>query len=151
MSIARSDLDDVFGKSNIDKWADLENEGDPTHIDARVAWAIALAESHVQSKIKLTTYVWESVSTNPMVEHAVALKAGMLLHMNRAVTESDGSAKQGNPMAKFEKLYRDFFVAVSANEISLGEGDNEVCFGAPSVVKTADPITLDQYNYYYGG
>ncbi len=153
MSIARSDLDDVFGKSNIDKWADLENEGDIDHIAARVAWAISLAESHVRSKMILTTYVWDTIATNPMVEHAIALKAGMLLHTNRSVVDSDGLSKTGNPMARFERLYKDFFVAVSSNEISLNDGtpaNDGICFAAPHVLKQVETYTIDQYNNYYG-
>jgi hypothetical protein len=145
MSIERADLDDVFGASVIDKWADLENEGDLDHIAARVNWAINLAEAHVQAKIKMTTYVWDTVKLNPMVEHAIALKAGMLLHTNRASTDSDGEQKQGNPMARFEKLYKDFFKAVSANEISLGDTEETVCIANPYVYKAKPPIPTRGY------
>jgi len=145
MSIVRADLDDVFGASNIDKWADLENEGDVDHIAARVAWSIALAEGYVQANIKMTTYVWDTVKTNPMVEHAIAIKAGLLLHTNRSVVDSDGEQKQGNPMARFEKLYKEFFKAVSANEISLGDTEETVCIAHPFVHKATPPAPTQGY------
>lgn len=52
----RTNLDIVFGKSNIDKWADANNNGNATQIAARVAWAIAKADAHINDRLRSRGY-----------------------------------------------------------------------------------------------
>lgn len=136
MTVDRTALDNVFGTDTVAKWADLQNMGDSGHIATRVAWAIALATKYVRSQMRSSNYNWVEVSTDELVEHAIALKAGMLLYGNRSVTEIK-DAKTGSPMAEFRRAYDDFFKGLSEGTLTLGdETTDELCRPYPGVYRS---------------
>lgn len=116
--VVRADLDAVFGFDNIELWADLNNNEVSEEIDARVAWAITLASAHVQAKILLLTYQWSDVETHPLVEHAVVLKAGLLLYSPRSISNEKDAP---NPMREYAKMYDQFWKDLQTNMIALAD------------------------------
>lgn len=49
--VTRASLNIVFGKTNIDKWADADNDQDPDKISARVAWASNKARNYIEGRL----------------------------------------------------------------------------------------------------
>lgn len=116
MAAVRTDLDNVFGSRNVDLWADLNNDNSPTEIAARVTWALNLATEFVKAKFRSSAYDWDDVVDDAIVEHIVAVKAGLFLYANRAVSDEEEKA---NPMRRHEKMLDDWFKDLSANKVSL--------------------------------
>lgn len=48
----RSNLEIVFGKTNITKWADANNNNNKDDIAARIAWAIESADSSIDDRLR---------------------------------------------------------------------------------------------------
>ena len=143
MTVDRTSLDNVFGPDNIDKWADLQNAGNSGYIATRVTWAITLASKYVQSQLRTTAYNWVDVREDPLVEHAVALKAGILLYGNRAVNEA-ADPKQGSPMGEFRRAYDDFFKGLADESIVLGDDlQDPECRNYPGILKSEDLTIRD--------
>jgi hypothetical protein len=96
--IEQSDIEDVFGASNVSKWADLDNDGDETAITARIDKAIAWAENEINSRLREGPYVLplandESDVPLEIVDVAANL-AGVWLYENRGVQDFDPESGQ---------------------------------------------------------
>ena len=90
---SRSDLELVYGKSNIEKWADIDNDGDPVAIDARITWALEEADDRVDNRMLEGPYV---IPFNPVprsVVNIAARLAGYYLYESRGMTDPDDTAK----------------------------------------------------------
>lgn len=116
MAVVRADLDAVFGFDNIELWADLNNNGNSGEIGARVAWAVALASSHVEARVSVLSYAWSEIETHALIEHAIVLKAGMLLYSPRAVSSEKDAP---NPMRQHKKDYEELFSDLQQGRLAL--------------------------------
>lgn len=56
MYATKGDVENIFGATNIGKWADLDNDEDGDKIEARIEWALSLAESRINSKLRHGPY-----------------------------------------------------------------------------------------------
>lgn len=115
-----ADLENVFGRDNISSWADLDNDANPTTIANRIAWAIELATAEVEALTTGTSYDWAEISSNVLINNAIATKAGLLLYANRAHSDegADGSTPK-NPMRTFEKRMDLFFKQLTTGALKL--------------------------------
>lgn len=116
-AVDRSWLNQVFGKSNIDQWADLDNTQNDGIISSRIAWAIATTEAEIRSMLERGPYAWADISTHPVVKQMVGIKAGLLLYTPRAVAlEKD----QANPLRGYEKLIKEMIQRVHSGNLKFG-------------------------------
>lgn len=100
MYCERRQLNLVYGKLNIDRWADLDNSQDSGEIEERVNYAITQAEAYINGRLGSSPYTFpitlEAVPT--IISHITAIKAGLILYDGRRVvadeTESQVSAQQ---------------------------------------------------------
>lgn len=130
MAVERASLDAVFGRDNISLWADLNNNSNPTDIAARTSWAITLATAFVKAKCTPLSYTWDNISTHALIEHAIVLRAGLLLYANRAVADTGENGK--NPMSVHETAFNKFFKELSAGQVALDE--ERTCRPYPAVI-----------------
>lgn len=131
----RTDLDNLFGSVNIDKWADLNNNESSPEIAARVAWAVALAAAQVEAKFRISTYAYSEVASDLLVINAEAIKAGLLLYANRGVSDEEGA--QENPMWRYyRREYDQFFKELYAGQLALEA--TRSCRPFPAVVTDND-------------
>jgi len=94
--IVRADIEAVYGRDNVSKWADLNNNNDAGEITARVDRAIAVAGDELDSRLRRSQYrvPLEGVTgTLPyVVKDMVATLAGVWLYESRGVVDAeDGS------------------------------------------------------------
>lgn len=89
-----ADINNVFGSVNVNRWADIDNDGNATTISDRIDWAITLAEDFINSAMYGHKYDFPITSeTVPaLITHITAIKAGLLLHDSRGVEDSGGKA-----------------------------------------------------------
>ena len=91
----RSDVDLIYGRRNVDKWADLDNAGTQAIIDARVTWAIALADAEIDSELSGTSYAVPFTGTIPtLIKDLSARLAGVYLYDGRRLGDEEESTDQ---------------------------------------------------------
>lgn len=89
-----ADMINLFGRTNIRTWADLENRDNQVDIDARVAWALSTAEDWVNDRLRYGPY--EIPFTEPVVSairDLTARQAGVLLYSTRGIADTDAGQK----------------------------------------------------------
>jgi hypothetical protein len=98
-----ADIQDVFGQSNINKWADLDNDGDSTKIIDRINRGIAWATEEINSKLRRSKYAIPLTDNDGEVPTIIvdiaANLAGVWMYENRGV--QDFNPETG---AKFHRL-----------------------------------------------
>lgn len=132
----REELELLFGKSNVEKWADLENEEDAGHITTRIDRAIKHADNRVDSMLRRSRFrVPLSPVPDVIVDIATRL-AGVWLYESRGV--QDWNEETGRPAHKLqwhkqeaERVLR----AIQAGQIDLESGRFGVRTSSPTVVK----------------
>ena len=102
--IARTDIETVFGKGNIAKWADLDNEGNTTDISDRIDAAITWASNEVDSMLRNGPYDLPLACSDGAVPREVvdivSNLAGVWLYENRGI--QDFNAETGQAVHKLQ-------------------------------------------------
>lgn len=92
----RAGLELVFGKSNVEKWADVNNDENAADVDARVTWALEQGYEYVNDRLRDGPYAIPFTLPAPATIKLLNERfAGVLLYESRGVTDVDG---QGKPM-----------------------------------------------------
>lgn len=91
----RSNIEDIYGVTNVEKWADLDNDGDATKITNRITAAITRADDELDNRLRESRYVVPFTTVPSAIEYLSALYAGIWLYSNRGVTDynADGEAQ----------------------------------------------------------
>jgi hypothetical protein len=91
MSVAtRGNVDRIFGKANVEKWADLNNTRNPKELELRYSWALELADAEVYSRLRDGPYaVPFTAPYDPVVVDLAARVAGLLMFDGRRVSSKD--------------------------------------------------------------
>ena len=97
MAIASdTDIDNIYGKDNVDKWADRNNKGSvdgAAEILAVRSWARHLAEARINGKLKDGPYripfTDEGSGFDLNIIDLMAREAGVLLYDSRRITDTD--------------------------------------------------------------
>lgn len=95
----RADIEAVFGKSNVEQWADLDN--DEVHVDiaARINTALADAIEFVDDTLRAGPYTLPLTSTHATIKRLTAILAGVRLYEARGV--QDVNEVTGQPLHKY--------------------------------------------------
>ena len=87
-----ADITKIFGASNVEKWADLDNTGVDATIDARWAAAIAAAGDEIDSWLRNTQYTIpladEDAATPSIITSLAAEFAGVWLYEHAGALEN---------------------------------------------------------------
>ena len=91
----RQDLDRVYGKNNIDRWADLDNDGNEYKIANQVDWANEQAKIYLDGRLTDGAYdssiPFGTVTANnvpPLIRLLSKTLAGLYLFDHRRVIDS---------------------------------------------------------------
>lgn len=88
---ARADIEDLFGTTNVARWADLENQGNAAHITTRIDRARVVATARINDRLRGGKYVLPITSAGAaatLVNLGAAL-AGDWLYSTRAVDDEE--------------------------------------------------------------
>jgi hypothetical protein len=102
----RDDINKIFGATNVNAWADLDNEEDVSHIEERIEWALELAYTRVNSRLRRGPYAIPfqclgsgsdigSSSEGQVPDDIVDLNArlaGILLYDGRRITDEEDTS-----------------------------------------------------------
>ena len=132
----RSDVEAVYGLSNVAKWADLDNDGDTEKIEARITKALAWAQEEIDSYFRGGRYALPLVKDDdpPMIILDVAAElAGVWLYENRGVV--DFSPESGQPVHRLSWNRKRAYAKIK--EIVSGQ---RVIDADPAVEGSDDPV-----------
>lgn len=86
----RADSEDIFGRVNISKWADLDSSEDEDEISARIERAIEQTYAELNAKLRNGPYEVPFESPyDPIIVDLSATLVGIILYDGRGITDSD--------------------------------------------------------------
>jgi len=103
----RDDLELRFGRSNVEKWADHNNDGDLTEIDERVEWACEQAYSDINDELRGGPY---DLPVSPLPSSLVDLSsrwaAALLNEWKMDESEESEKKRVGPSTEKLKRILR---------------------------------------------
>lgn len=100
----RSDIEAVFGRTNVAKWADLDNDGTNAKIDARIAVAIEAATREVNNRLRGGVYAVPVLGDDGTIREIAATLAGCWLYDIRGY--QDYNPETGAPEHRYAPIRR---------------------------------------------
>jgi len=111
-----SDVEMLFGETNVDKWADLDNDEDALKIAARIEWAIEEADNRIDTRMRGALYTIPFADPAPRtIETLSARLAGIALYDGRGITDQE----MDDRMAAHRKLVETTFGELISGKIRL--------------------------------
>jgi len=95
----RADIENIFGKSNVEQWADLDNLKVQVDITARITTALADAVEFVDDTLRAGPYALPLTGTHATLKRLTAILAGVRLYEARGV--QDINDVTGQPIHKY--------------------------------------------------
>ncbi len=106
--IARTNIEDKFGKKNVEIWADLDNNQVQADITARITTAIAFADETVDNALRRGRYalpITDALSAVPkVIVDVTASIAGVWLYENRGVQDFDPDTGKAQHRLHWQKV-----------------------------------------------
>ncbi len=86
----RVDVEKMYGKLNVERWADLDNNKFVTDIDDRITAMITQARNWIDARLTLGPYdVTSFASSEPILNRLNSMLAGVFLYENRGINDFD--------------------------------------------------------------
>lgn len=90
----RSDLERHYGRTNVIKWADLDNDNNTESIAERIQWALVAATSYLDNRLRFGPYTVPFEDPYPLeLTRMCAWYAGVLLYESRGVTDFNAEGR----------------------------------------------------------
>lgn len=96
----RTDIETIYGVSNVQKWADLDNDGDAAKITARIIAMIGYASEEIDDRLRDGPYEVPFSSALTTITYLSGLLAGALLYEARGV--QDFESETGTPYHRLQ-------------------------------------------------
>jgi hypothetical protein len=88
---SRSDVNDIFGATNVTTWGDLDNDADDDKITTRIARAISWATTEINDRLRGGPYeIPLPESTSSTIVDLCASLAGVWLYRSRGIDDEAG-------------------------------------------------------------
>jgi phage gp36-like protein len=90
----RSDIELAFGSTNVQKWADLNNNLDDDEIDGRICWSLLNSHARINDRLSDGPYVIPFEAPYPTQIILLTSKlAGVFLYDSRRITDRQEEVK----------------------------------------------------------
>jgi phage gp36-like protein len=122
------DINKIFGRTNVERWADLENDQDPADITARIDDALELADEYFKDRLLGGPYVIEEPLPKLFVYNHAKL-AGLFLYESRGFEDADPT----NNMSHARKEVDKYIDNLLNRRVRLGSVESSK--SSPSVIK----------------
>ena len=150
------DIKDIFGITNVERWADLDGDEDETKIAARIAKACANATEEINDFLRESRYAIPLVKVGGSTPSATVVQmaakiAGCWLHDNRGAEDGDEDGKPDNKLQVHRNWARNVLREILAGQRRI---DSELAVAgkptAPQVVidsleDDSTDMTADEY------
>lgn len=108
----QSDLEMIYGATNIAQWASADNDGDITKREARVNWAIARGYDYILSRVSRRYDISTFVEFPSIVFQLIAKRAGIELYSSpRGLVDGDPATAQLNSLSLQVEVALDQIIA----------------------------------------
>lgn len=131
----RTDIEDIFGPTNVAKWADVDNNEDPVLIDRRIVWALKHSYDEMNSRLIGCPYAVPLQGAPPMIIRLQAQFAAVLLYESRGITDMDANGKPFHQLAWHRKDFEAKCKMLHAGTLRLPGGD-QVSTTVPRVIRS---------------
>lgn len=85
----QGDIEAIYGSANVNKWADINNNGDSAEITARINWSNKVAYYHINQKLLNGPYAIPFTAVFPvMIVDLSARYAGFRLYESRGIDDN---------------------------------------------------------------
>ena len=106
----RIDIENIFGKRNVARWADLDNDESETLIASRIEWASDFATEYVNSRLLYGPYAVPFDTPYPlMIVNLTAMFAGIQLYDGRQVVSAEDKDQVSRQRKDFDRYLRQIF------------------------------------------
>lgn len=102
----RRDVELIFGRENVLKWADLDNDRDTFKAEERIVDALSNALDYIYSRIR-RRYDVPFTTTPRLIKWLNALYAGILLFDSRLIVAQPGLDQLGKHRKEFRRVLRE--------------------------------------------
>lgn len=137
MYCERTNIEAIFGVTNVEQWADLDSDEDVTKMAARIAVAVTTAEADIDDLLRDGPYDVPLVSTGgsmtPTIVDIAARKAGMWLYENRGSQDVDEHGRAVHKFAAMTKRVDKILNQILAGKRSIQCERTEMGTDAPFV------------------
>lgn len=117
------DMYNVYGKTNIRAWADINNNGIEAEITARITWALALADTKVDAMLKGGPYTVPFTTAPALIVDLAARKAGIILYDSRGHQDAGAATDNLQP-------FRDYIMKavreIRSLKLRIDDDDNAI-------------------------
>lgn len=130
---ARGDVEQVYGNTNVAKWADLNNNANADEILSRINYHIAMADNYIRAAIGNGAWVMpEEGDTIPAIlAYNCARLTGVLLYEARGVSDYDSNGRPVHQLMYHKKSVDDFLKGVLVGSVSLSPLTYSITNAAP--------------------
>lgn len=152
MYCSKTDVQMAFGKINADKWADVDNNGLQTMIDARYNWAIEQATNELDGRLADSPYQFplavpvDPAQYPPILRRMAAFLAGVLMYESRGITDMGPEGQPIHHLSWHRKWVYTCIQDIYARRLDIPGAvlrtDAVVISECPEFIKFADPATL---------
>jgi len=116
----RSDIELAFGKTNTEKWADVNNDANATEIADRICWALKSGHSYINDRLNGGPYVIPFVLPYPVsIILCTSYYAGVLLYDSRGITDMQEDGTEKNQVSFFRKWVEEYIMKILANRANI--------------------------------
>lgn len=119
---SRADVETAFGKSNVKKWADVNNDGNGADVEARVTWALESAYEYVNDRLREGPYTIPFVIDGTLPKTIVrmcAAYAGVLLYESRGIVDVDADGRAMHALKWHKDWVEDMIKKIHARQIKF--------------------------------
>lgn len=108
MYCERQQLSRVYGNLNIDRWADINNNGDSGEIAERITYFLEQATAYIDGRLADSAYTFPITGENvpTVISHATALYAGIKLYEGRRVVQDETDTQTSAQEKEFEDIIK---------------------------------------------
>ena len=119
---AQSDIEDLFGKSNVAIWSNLEGESDVADTN-RITKALNYADSYINNELRDSPWVMPTDSPNFEINDLASRLAGLWLYEARghdAEDISDGDGELLNKMGWHRRYVDKRLKRIASGDLDIG-------------------------------
>lgn len=130
----RANIEQIFGKINVEQWGDLDGNEVQVDITARITATLSDASDYVDDTLRAGPYALPLTATHATIRRLTAIQAGLWLHDARGIQDVD--SETGKPIDKY--AYHRKFVTGTLKRILAAQlrldGETDEASMVPAVV-----------------
>ena len=129
----RLNIEQIFGRTNVFKWADINNDQNASDVAIRICWALNVASNRITDRLTGGPYTMPFQQPYPeqLVEQTARM-AGVLLYNSRGMVDVDDD--DTDPITNHQDQVKEFVLDILSSRLRF-RGVSYAVSSTPMVVK----------------